>query len=212
MLIVLIGSALVLAGTTFIAILMLTNRPSGPTTPAAEADLFSSGSTVNVNGVPVLIEPDSAKTIILVSELGGVGGQNALPTDTPIPPTAGPTETPVPTAAPTRDPNPVIFKDYTVAQGDTLYSIADTQNSSIELMAKYGIDDGDLIPGQPFPKPLPYANPAYCPGATPYVVRDKDTVYRISVQFNTSVEVIAQYNGLNTDYFIEVTQVICIPT
>ena len=211
MLFVLVGSALVLAFTTFIAILLLTNRPSGPTTPAVGEDSFSFGITVNVNGLPILIEPDSSKTIILVSELGDAAGQGGPPTDTPIPPTAGPTNTPIPTAVPTRDPIPVIFKEYIVAQGDSLYSIADAQNSSIELMAMYGIDDDDLIPGQSLPNPLPYANPAYCPGAIPYVVRDKDTVYRIAVQFNTSAAAIAEHNGLNTEYYIEVTDVICIP-
>lgn len=213
MVFVLVGSALFLAVATFIAMLLLTSRSSSTNLVGMEQDqAVPAGNSLFINGIPVFINADPAKTIILVSELNlAQGGQVVNPTETPIPPTAGPTATPVPTAAPTRDPNPVIFKEYVVVAGDTLYSIAEAQNSSIELMAKHGIDDDDLIPGSPLPKPLPYANPAYCPGATPYVVRDKDTVYRIAVQFNKTVDAIAQYNGLDAEYKIDVTQVICIP-
>jgi LysM repeat protein len=44
-----------------------------------------------------------------------------------------------------------------------------------------------------------------------YVVRDKDTVFRIAVQFGVSVEAIAAANGLDASYRVDVTQVICIP-
>jgi LysM repeat protein len=43
------------------------------------------------------------------------------------------------------------------------------------------------------------------------VVRDKDTVFRIAAQFNATVDGIAQLNGLDPTYNIDVTQVICIP-
>lgn len=206
MVFVLVGSAVFLAVATFIAIILLTTRSSGPEiVPVLPEQVV--GNTVMVNGVPILINPDSSKTIILVSELNT--GDAVPPTITPIPPTPGPTPTPIPPPEPTRDPRPVIFKPYTVVQGDSLYSIAEANNSSIELMALHDIAEDHLVPGNTFE--LPYANPAYCPGDVAYVVRDKDTVFRIAVQFNTSVEAIAQLNGLNAQYFIEVTQVICIP-
>jgi LysM repeat protein len=96
-----------------------------------------------------------------------------------------------------------------VVQGDSLYSIAETNNSSIELMALHDIAEDQLVPGTTFE--LPYANPAYCPGSIAYVVRDKDTVFRIAAQFNATVDGIAQLNGLDPTYNIDVTQVICIP-
>ncbi len=112
-------------------------------------------------------------------------------------------------AAPAAATDKVIFKDYTVLQGDSLYSIAEANNSSIELMAKHGIDATDLIPGGVIR--LPYANPAYCPGMRAYVVRDKDTVFRIAHFFSTSVDAIALTNRLDANYTIFTTDVICIP-
>ena len=76
-------------------------------------------------------------------------------------------------------------------------------------MAKHGIDAEDLIPGATLR--LPIANSAYCPGTRAYVVRDKDTVYRIAAAFGTTVEAIAQLNALDPAYTIRVTEVICIP-
>lgn len=103
----------------------------------------------------------------------------------------------------------VIFKDYQVVQGDSLYSIADAQNSSIELMSKHGVDANDLVPGSIIR--LPYANPAYCPGYRAYVVRDRDTAYRIATWSGTTVAILAQLNHLDANYTVYVTDVICIP-
>lgn len=103
----------------------------------------------------------------------------------------------------------VIFKDYQVVQGDSLYSIADAQNSSIELMSKHGVDANDLVPGSIIR--LPYANPAYCPGYRAYVVRDRDTAYRIAAWAGTTVTILAQLNRLDANYTVYVTDVICIP-
>jgi LysM repeat protein len=104
---------------------------------------------------------------------------------------------------------PVIFISYVVQSGDTLYSIADRNNSAIELMALHGIDSNDLAPGATLN--LPIANPAYCPGSRAYVVRDKDTVSRIAASFGTTAQVIASMNQLPSDFRIDVTQVICVP-
>ena len=103
----------------------------------------------------------------------------------------------------------VIFKDYQVVQGDSLYSIADAQNSSIELMSKHGVDANDLVPGSIIR--LPYANPAYCPGYRAYVVRDRDTAYRIAAWAGTTVAILAQLNRLDANYTVYVTDVICVP-
>jgi LysM repeat protein len=111
--------------------------------------------------------------------------------------------------APAAATDKVIFKDYTVLQGDSLYSIAEANNSSIELMAKHGVDAHDLVPGTVIR--LPYANPAYCPGMRAYVVRDKDTVFRIAKFFSTTVDAIALTNRLDPNYTIFTTDVICIP-
>lgn len=216
MVVFLIGSAVFLAVATFIAILLLSSRPSSEeTVSAGQGDLAAPTNFVTVNGSNVRLNVDPNKVIQLVSEINQIQPAAAeqeivtTPSVTPIPTPAGPTATPAP-PPPTRDPRPVIFISYTVVQGDTLYTIADAQNSSIELMAKHGYDADDLNPGSVLPE-LPIANPAYCPGMRAYVVRDKDTVFRIAAQFGTTVEAIVAANGLGPDYGIEVTQVICIP-
>lgn len=104
----------------------------------------------------------------------------------------------------------VIFKPYTVLQGDSLYSIALANNSAIELMALHGVDAHDLVPGTVIER-LPYANPAYCPGYLAYVVRDHDTVFSIARTRNTTVDVIAQLNRLDANRTIYGADVICIP-
>ncbi|MCL4867483.1 MAG: LysM peptidoglycan-binding domain-containing protein [Anaerolineae bacterium] len=104
----------------------------------------------------------------------------------------------------------VIFKEYTVMPGDSLYSIARANNSSIELMALHGIAANQMVPGTVLPR-LPYANPAYCPGYTAYVVRDHDTVFSIARTRGTTVAIIAQLNRLDANYTIFAADVICVP-
>lgn len=104
----------------------------------------------------------------------------------------------------------VIFKEYTVMQGDSLYSIARANNSSIELMALHGIAANQMVPGTVLPR-LPYANPDYCPGYTAYVVRDHDTVFSIARTRGTTVATIAQLNRLDANYTIYAADVICVP-
>ena len=134
-------------------------------------------------------------------------------------PTPAPTETTViveqPVVQPTALPpavsggNAVIFIDYVVQPGDTLYSIADRQLTSIELMAVHGIDAVDLVPGTTIR--LPVANSAVCSGARTYVVRPGDTVFSIARAYNTTTQAIAGANGLDANYRINVAQVLCIP-
>jgi spore germination protein YaaH len=83
-------------------------------------------------------------------------------------------------------------------------------NSSIELIALHNLSNIDLTPGNVIDQ-LPIANPDYCPNQRAYVVRDKDTAYRIAVQFGTTPQILREINSLNPDYRIDVTQVICIP-
>jgi LysM repeat protein len=223
MVFVLMVSAVILAVATFLTILLITSRSSLPGTGSTSQTVGVQPRTIVVNGVPIVVHIDPNKEIRLQGEVvpipsSGVG-QGVVPTATPPPVVQGPTFTPPPIPTATRDPNPVIFVPYTVVQGDNLYSIAEAKNSSIELMALHEIDDGNMVPGTvierlPIANPverLPIANPAYCPGTRAYVVRDKDTVFRIAAQFNTTVQAIAAANGLDQNYTVSVTQVICIP-
>jgi LysM repeat protein len=213
MVFVLVVSAILLAVATFLTILLITSRSSASENTSAIQSQLIQPSTILVNGIPVFLNIDPNKEIRLEGELNSPfipeNNQGGVPTATPIPTPAGPTATPVPPPTPTR-PDPIIFKSYTVVVGDSLYTIAETQNSSVELMARYGYDANDLTPGNILPQ-LPVANPDYCPGSRAYVVRDNDTVYRIAAQFGITVEAIAQLNGLDPTYRIDMTQVLCIP-
>jgi LysM repeat protein len=214
MVFVLVVSAIFCAAATFIAISLASGRSASAPTPIPA----SPSEEVFVDGVLVSLDTDPALAISIPGELSPGAGLESQTLITPFPlgtlqpsPVFLPTGTlpAVAPALPTRDPNQVIFISYVVQSGDNLYGIAAAQNSAIELMALHGIDDDDLVPGTTLN--LPIANPAYCPGSRAYVVRDKDTVFRIAKQFNTTAATIAGMNGLGPDYAITVTQVICVP-
>jgi LysM repeat protein len=222
---ILIVGTVIAAVAVFLLLMMLARRSD----PAVEIivngeqlTLPGAGPTqLFVDGTFVTINPDPLREIRLRDELPPlvVVPQAAPEEPTPIvivveppPPTPDPAQPPVVVVQPVPlapATSAIIFIDYVVQPGDTLYGIAARNNSSIELMALHGIASDNLVAGTSIR--LPVANPAFCPGRRPYIVRDKDTVFRIASQFNTSAQVIRDLNGLSPDYRIEVTQVICVP-
>jgi LysM repeat protein len=207
MVFVLVVTAVFCAVATFVAITLVSNRGEAPV--LAQPDL---PEEVLVDGMIITMSTDPRKAVYMPDqspepsgpESGGVteGDQGqAQPTTAPLP-----TDTPPP---PPPAVESVIFVSYVVQPGDSLYSIADQYNTSIELMALYGIDGDDMVAGTALSLPVP--NPAFCPGMTAYVVRDKDTVFRIAHQFNTTAQAIQAANNLDANYTIKTTQVICIP-
>ncbi|MCI0577742.1 MAG: LysM peptidoglycan-binding domain-containing protein [Chloroflexi bacterium] len=230
------ASAILLAVATLIGLLLLSGRPDAPTPTPTGLPVVAgpSGPTqVLVDGILVTVNVDPEQQAYLQNgPIPTLAGQSVAPTllpqvqPTPVLVVPGqeqptpfiiPTPTfPLPTLPPPLPPTiapaleQVIFINYVVQQGDTLYGVAAQQNSAIELMALHGIDAIDLVPGQTIR--LPVANPAYCPGSRAYVVRDKDTVFRIAQQFNTTAANIRSMNPtINESYQIQVTQVICVP-
>jgi hypothetical protein len=201
--------AAMLAVSVAIFLTSITNRP----TPLRSADPIIPTPTVSVweiEGVWIRLEPSQSRRVEFVNIPVAAAPEAAVAADD-APPPPEPIPTPiVVTPEPTRDLRPVIFIEYVVLPGDNLYAIADRQNSSIELMALHDISDIDMVPGKRIER-LPIANPAYCPNRRAYVVRDKDTAYRIAVQFGTTAQVLREINNLNADYRVDVTQVICVP-
>lgn len=104
---------------------------------------------------------------------------------------------------------PIIFIDYVVTADDTLYRITEKQTTSIELMAVHGIDAQDLSPGATLR--LPVANPAYCSGSRPYVIRPGDTAFSIANRLGTTAQRLQQLNNLNAEYRIDIADVLCVP-
>jgi LysM repeat protein len=208
MVFVLIVSAIFCAVATFVAITLVTNR-SENLPPVGQG----ATNQVLVDDMLITLNVDPERAVVLIAQESvpfipeqGAGVQPQSGDEVIVTEEAFATEVPPPTPV----PEPVIFVAYTVRQGDSLYGIADAQNSSIELMALHGIDADDLVPGATLN--LPVANPAFCPGHRAYVVRDKDTVFRIAAHFNTTKEAIRALNNLDENYSVRVTQVICVPS
>lgn len=205
--------ATLLASGLFVAIPLLQGRPELP----------RGTSLVLVEGNIVRIAADPAREVMLVP-LGGTGGGTGdqtlvqVATGTPaVLPTTAATATiqPLPTVAPaTITPIPqascIAFTNYTVASGDTLFSISRKFVTSIALMARHGISSTSLIPGAVLQ--VPVGDPSCCTGGwRPYVVEDGDTWFGIAAQCGITTDALLQGNGLTSGAPLYMTSVICVP-
>lgn len=128
----------------------------------------------------------------------------AIPQPTAVPPIEQPAVVPASTS------DKIIYIDYFVQQGDTLYSISNRLDTSIALMADKGISHTSLVPGQTIR--LPIGNPAYCAGrGRPYAIGEGDTVFNLGQRFNTTPANLQAINGLDANYAIRIADIICIP-
>ncbi len=136
------------------------------------------------------------------------------PSATPIPPTA--TITPLPTATPIT---------YTISAGDTLVNIALRYGTTADVLATLNgianpnqIDVGLvlLIPTAIPPSPIPAATaiPTVQPssGVTLYTVQAGDTLDGIASAFDTTIDAIAQLNGITNPSRIFPGLVLQIPS
>ena len=111
-----------------------------------------------------------------------------------------------------------------VYRGDTLYSLARRYRTSVGelasangLFAPYALTAGQtlVLPGtQTALAPPPSARkaaPRPQQRARVHVVRPKETLYRISVNNNTSVQKLAQLNGIRAPYSLAVGQTLRLP-
>lgn len=211
-LIIIIVASLLAAG-LFLAIPFLQGRPEFPRGTSLQ---FIEG-----NLITVAMDPEQEVYLVPLEGIGsGTGGQlqTTLPTATPaILPTVGATATtqPLPTAPPpTVTPIPrtgcVIFTDYAVQAGDTLYSISRKFVTSITLMARHGISSTSLVPGAVIR--VPVGDPSCCTGGwRPYVVEEGDTWFGIATTCGVSTETLLQGNGLTSGATLYLASVICVP-
>lgn len=101
---------------------------------------------------------------------------------------------------------------YTIKQGDTIYQLARTYNTTVEaiLAANPGIDPMNLRIGQVICIPRGVTPPPECDGLY-YVVRPGDTLYSIAMRYSVTVAQLIEANpGIDPNNLM-VGQLICIP-
>jgi LysM repeat protein len=107
---------------------------------------------------------------------------------------------------------------YTVRAGDVLYRIAAQNNTTVQaiLAANPGLDPERLFIGQqiciPGAQPIPPPTTTPCSAGTiPYIIKAGDTLARIAVQYNTTVNAIINVNPGIEPTRLAIGQQICIP-
>jgi LysM repeat protein len=104
----------------------------------------------------------------------------------------------------------IIFIDYHVQPGDTLYSISRNRiDTNISLMSRYSISAKSLVVNDIIR--LPIGNPDYCTSRRPYAVREGDTAFSIARRFNISLDDLRAVNNLDANATIYVATIICLP-
>ncbi len=208
-----VAIAIILAAGVFLAMNVIRNRNN-----AAETDVTANNFQVSVAGeqISLQVDPNQRPTIIDTQVIDDTPRTEDAPDQQIQEVTATPEATAVPnneqvaTAVPPPAVAKIIFIDYTVQQGDTLYSISDRIDTSIALMADQGISQTNLTPGQVIR--LPLGNPDYCAGrGRPYAVGEGDTAFNIGQRFNTTPENLQALNGLDANYTVKTADIICIP-
>lgn len=163
---------------------------------------------VLINGNVIRVNYDPWQALVFVDGDPGTGaGQPVAPELQPtVLPTIGPT--PIPPTA-TASTAMHIYTTHVVQPGDTLYSLSNQYNTTIELMARYGVSASDLIVGNSIN--IYYANPAYCPGYSTYILRKGDTLSTVALKCGTTVDTLISINNPNVINTLDMTDVICVP-
>ena len=101
------------------------------------------------------------------------------------------------------------YAPYTIQSGDTLFSIAQRFNSTVEgLIAANAIADGEhIVAGQELL--IPSSEPSF---ASVYEVQPGDTLYGISKRFNTSIGRLQLLNGISDSRALIAGSSILVPT
>lgn len=150
--------------------------------------------------------------------------ETPLPTETLTP--SPPTHTPTPSPAPTQANTPVPPTRYTVRAGDTLASIAERYNTTVERIQQFNGLPNDVIQvGQvlqiplsgstPGPTTTPKPTNTFVPGPTPgtvlHVIQTGDTLLGISLKYGVPLNVIQTANNIKDAETIRVGDQLVIP-
>ena len=208
-----VAIAIILAAGVFLAMNVIRNRNN-----AAETEVTANNFQVSVAGeqISLQVDPNQRPTIIDTQVIDDTPRTEDAPDQQVQEVTATPEATAVPnneqvaTAVPPPAVAKIIFIDYMVQQGDTLYSVSNRLDTSIALMAEHGLSDTSLVPGQVIR--LPIGNPEFCAGrGRPYAIGEGDTAYNLSQRFNTTPQNLQSLNGLDANFTIRTADIICVP-
>ena len=96
--------------------------------------------------------------------------------------------------------NPDNTFTYTVKKGDSLYSIANLYNTSVNTLINLNnLKSNSLSIGQKLLVPETYSSPTTIPNYTNYTVKKGDSLYSIAKNFNISIDTIIKDNSLNSN-------------
>ena len=101
---------------------------------------------------------------------------------------------------------------YRIKSGDTLYKLAQTYKTTVEDIMRInpGINPKNLQIGQMIC--IPKESPKMCPkGTFEYTIKSGDTLYFLSIRYNTTVEAIMALNPGIIPENLQIGQKICIP-
>jgi len=219
-LIITVVAAALLAAGLFLGIPYLRNRPQFP---RGTFEFYVEGNLIRVE-----MDPNQEVTLLqpfINPNEPGTGGQASIQVATatpgillPTPGTPAPTLPPVvptvPNILPSLTPRPatacIIFTDYAVQSGDTLFSISRKFVTSIPLMARHGISSTSLTPGAIIR--VPVGDPACCAnGWRPYVVMEGDTWFSIAQRCGITIDALYGGNGVGPGAMLYMASVICVP-
>ncbi len=112
-------------------------------------------------------------------------------------------------------PSPISEPEtYTVKKGDSLYSIAQEFNTTVDILKKLNnLTSNTLSIGQilKLPKPSDIDEPSQEPTNITYIVQSGDSLYKIATKYNTTIDAIKKANNLTND-LLSIGQVLTIPT
>lgn len=150
---------------------------------------------------------DAQTGITLINATGWSGTPGPISTSTPVTPGA-PTTTPSPGPSPTGT-LPATTIQHVVVTGDTLYSLARNNNTTVQMiMQANGLGSYIIWIGQVLNIPVGVMLPA---GPLMHIVLPGETLYSLARYYQTTVQAIMWANGL-WGYMIYAGQPLYIPT
>lgn len=101
---------------------------------------------------------------------------------------------------------------YVIKAGDTFYKLAKEYNTTVAaiISANPLVDPEKLKIGETICIPTQKVHPP-CPEGNYYTIKPGDTLYRIAIRYNISLDDLVHANPLLDPTRLEIGQIICIP-